>query len=42
MAQGKVSNLSPLGAALIGKKKGDKFQVKTPKGHVAYALISIE
>ncbi len=40
MAQGKVSNLSPLGAALIGKKKGDKVTVNTPKGKIVYTLIS--
>lgn len=42
MLQGKVSNLSPLGAALIGKKKGDSFNFKTPKGDVRYTLIAIE
>lgn len=42
MAQGKVSNLSPLGAALIGKKKGEKFSFNTPKGPATYSLISIE
>ncbi len=42
MAEGKVSNLSPLGAALIGKKKGDILSVSTPKGKVSYTLISIE
>lgn len=42
MAEGKVSNLSPLGIALIGKKKGDKFSFSTPKGKVSYSLISIE
>jgi transcription elongation factor GreA len=42
MAHGKVSNLSPLGAALLGKKKGQNFSVSTPKGKVTYTLISIE
>jgi len=42
MATGKVSNLSPLGSALLGKKKGEKFEVQTPKGKVHYTLISIE
>ncbi len=42
MASGKVSNLSPLGVALIGKKKGEKFAVNTPKGKSSYTLISIE
>lgn len=42
MANGKVSNLSPLGAALLGKKKGQKFSFSTPKGQASYTLISIE
>lgn len=41
MAQGKVSNLSPLGSALLGKKKGEKVHVSTPKGKAVYTLISI-
>jgi transcription elongation factor GreA len=41
MVQGKVSNLSPLGAALLGKKKGDKVEVNTPKGKVVYSLLSV-
>lgn len=42
MAHGKVSNLSPFGSALLGKKKGDEFVITTPKGKVTYTLISIE
>lgn len=42
MAAGKVSNLSPLGSALLGKKEGDSFSFNTPKGSVNYTLISIE
>jgi transcription elongation factor GreA len=42
MATGKVSNLSPLGKSLLGKKKGDTFSFTTPKGKVEYELISIE
>lgn len=41
MAHGKVSNLSPLGSALLGKKKGDKISFTTPKGKVTYTLISL-
>jgi transcription elongation factor GreA len=41
MMHGKVSNQSPLGSALLGKKKGDSFSFKTPKGDVSYTLISI-
>lgn len=42
MANGKVSNLSPLGVALIGRKNGEDFSFSTPKGQVTYTLISIE
>lgn len=42
MATGKVSNLSPLGSALLGKKKGEAFSFLTPKGKTSYTLISIE
>jgi transcription elongation factor GreA len=41
MAKGKVSNLSPLGVALLGKKKGDKVVVNTPKGKTSYTIITI-
>lgn len=39
---GKVSNESPIGAAMMGKSKGDTFQVKTGKGAVEYKIIEIE
>ena len=41
MVHGKVSNLSPLGSALLGKKKGEKVSFITPKGKAVYTLISI-
>lgn len=42
MSVGKVSNISPLGMSLIGKRKGENFTFSTPKGKVSYTLISIE
>ena len=39
---GKISFKSPVGQALLGKKKGDKFKFKTPSGEVEYHVISIE
>lgn len=42
MKQGKISNKSPLGAALYGKKKGDKITFKTPSGITNYKLVDIE
>lgn len=41
MAKGKISNHSPLGVALFGKKKGDKVSLKTPGGVVNYKIISV-
>ncbi len=41
MKLGKVSNLSPLGSALLGKKQGEKVTFNTPKGKVIYTLISV-
>jgi transcription elongation factor GreA len=41
-AQGKISNLSPLGSALLGHKKGDKVKVQMPKGQVTYTVIIIK
>lgn len=42
MSQGKLSNLSPLGVAVLGRKEGDLFSFNAPKGKVTYKLISIE
>ncbi|HEY4512008.1 MAG TPA: transcription elongation factor GreA [Candidatus Paceibacterota bacterium] len=42
MSMGKISNLSPIGSALIGKKKGESVAVKTPKGMMNYTIITIE
>ena len=41
IANGRISNMSPLGSVLLGKKKGDKVFVRTPKGDVEYTLVSI-
>lgn len=39
---GKISNESPVGIALIGSKEGDKIEVETPSGEmVQYEIISI-
>lgn len=41
MANGKISNRSPFGEALFGKKKGDKVSFTTPGGIVNYKIISV-
>ncbi len=42
MTQGKISNLSPLGSALLGHKKGDQVAVSTPKGKVTYTIMILK
>jgi len=42
MSKNKISNKSPLGEALFGKKKGDVVSIKTPKGLVKYTLVDIQ
>lgn len=39
---GLISNESPIGKGLLGKKVGDMVYVKTPKGDVPYQVMSIE
>ena len=38
---GKISNLSPLGLALIGHKKTEKVAVNAPKGKITYVIEDI-
>lgn len=38
---GKVSDESPIGKALLGKKVGDKLELKTPTETAIYKIISI-
>jgi transcription elongation factor GreA len=42
MAEGKISFKSPLGQAMLGKKKGDSFSFSAPKGTFTYKVIDIE
>lgn len=37
----KISHESPLGKALLGKKVGDKVEVKAPAGIVVYTIASV-
>lgn len=41
-ASGRISYQSPLGQAIIGKKKGDSFVFSTPAGEVKYSVVSVE
>lgn len=38
---GKISNESPLGQALMGKKVGDEVQVRSPKGSQTYVVVKL-
>lgn len=40
--KGKISNESPLGAALLRKKKGDVVKVETQMGELEYRIIEIQ
>lgn len=41
-AEGKVSNESPLGKSFLGKKAGDKIEVRTPGGAILYTILEIQ
>ena len=40
--QGKISNESPVGMALIGKKEGDVVSVETQAGIIEYKILDIQ
>lgn len=39
--EGKISNESPIGQALIGKTVGDEVVISTPKGEIVYIITSL-
>jgi transcription elongation factor GreA len=39
--EGKISNESPLGEALMGKKVGESATISTQKGDVTYEIVAI-
>lgn len=40
-AEGRISNESPVGRALLGKRKGEKVVVRVPAGDFAYKIVDI-
>jgi len=40
--EGKISNESPVGQALIGKKVGEEFEVKAPAGVSTWKVVKID
>ncbi|MBN1874977.1 MAG: transcription elongation factor GreA [Anaerolineae bacterium] len=41
-AHGKISNESPLGKSLLGKRVGNKATVQAPDGDIVFEIITIE
>lgn len=39
--EGKISNESPIGRALMGKKVGDDVRITTPKGEMTYTIAAL-
>ncbi|MDP1845582.1 MAG: transcription elongation factor GreA [Candidatus Moranbacteria bacterium] len=39
---GKISNESPMGKSLMGKKAGDKITVQTPGGEKEYTILEVK
>lgn len=41
-SEGKISQKSPIGAALMGRKKGDKVRAQTPSGDIYFRVKHVE
>lgn len=39
--EGKISNESPIGQALLGKKPKEEISIETPKGQTIYSIVTI-
>lgn len=39
--EGKISNESPIGVQLMGKKLGEEVEISTPKGTIKYEVVEI-
>lgn len=42
MRERKISHVSPLGSAMMGKKKGEEFTFETPNGKQKFTIVSIK
>ena len=38
---GKMSNISPVGSAILGKRKGESVRVNSPDGVIEYKILDI-
>jgi transcription elongation factor GreA len=39
---GRISNMSPVGKALVGKKAGETVQVRTPRGDAEFVIVAVD
>lgn len=39
--ENKISTVSPIGAAMVGKQAGQTFTLETPRGSVEYEIVSV-
>jgi transcription elongation factor GreA len=39
---GRISNASPVGRALVGRRVGETVAVRTPRGEVEYRIVAVE
>lgn len=42
LAENKISNESPIGKALLGRKKGETIEVNAPAGIIKYKILAIK
>ena len=42
LVSGKISNRSPIGAAVLGKKKGESFSFNSPSGKMEYRVVDVK
>ena len=42
ISQGKISNKSPMGEAMVGKRKGDEFVFRAPSGEARYSIVDVK
>jgi len=42
MRERKISHCSPLGSAIMGKKKGQKFEFESPAGVIKYKVVNVD
>ncbi len=39
--EGRISDVSPLGKALVGRSAGDNVEVETPRGKIRYSIVRV-